>query len=45
MEEQLKAAIQANMTEMELFHKQEEFERLQLELEARGTRPVIRRRT
>ncbi|GMH88240.1 hypothetical protein TrST_g10308 [Triparma strigata] len=31
MEEQLKAAIQANMTEMELFHKQEEFEQLQLE--------------
>ena len=31
MEEQLKAAIQANMTELELVHKQEEFERLQLE--------------
>jgi hypothetical protein len=31
MEKQLKEAIQANMTELEIFHKQEEFERLQLE--------------
>ena len=31
MEKQLKDAIEANMTELEIFHKQEEFERLQLE--------------
>jgi len=31
MEDQLKAAMDANLTEMELFHKQEEYERLQLE--------------
>ncbi len=31
MEKQLRAAMQANMTEMELFHKQEEYEQLQLE--------------